>query len=421
MASIGWEGKRARILFRDGAGKQQTIRLGECRKDDARTAKMAIGHLVIAKRHGSVPHPDAVRWLGGIDDVLYARVVAHGLCQPREGLAVVTLGMLRDRFDSTVRVKPGTTAAYKQGLDSLCQHFGRERDLSTITVLEADQWRQSMVDAKYAPATISKRVQTARNLFRKGARWGILHISPFADVRAGKQHNPERQRFIDRETIGRVIDACPDHEWRLIVGLSRYAGLRCPSEHLALTWQDWDVQRSALTVRAAKTATVRQVPVCPELSHLLQAAFDMAEPGAIWMIARYRERNSNLRTQLHRIIRRAGLTPWPRTFHNLRASCQTEWQERFPLASVCLWIGNTPDVAARHYLTARDVHFEMVGKGEAAANPATNRRPNAYKGDQADSADHTKIPQKQGVLVESGIGWDPVENTKVGAGGFEPP
>ena len=34
----------------------------------------------VAKRHGSVPHPDAVRWLDGIDEVLYARVAAHELC-----------------------------------------------------------------------------------------------------------------------------------------------------------------------------------------------------------------------------------------------------------------------------------------------------------------------------------------------------
>ena len=70
MASIGWEGKRARILFRDEESKQQSIRLGECPKDFARTAKMANEHLVTAKRNGSVPHPDKVRWLGGIDDVL---------------------------------------------------------------------------------------------------------------------------------------------------------------------------------------------------------------------------------------------------------------------------------------------------------------------------------------------------------------
>src|SRR4029079_1313714 len=77
-------------------------------------------------------------------------------------------------------------------------------------------------------------------------------------------------------------------------------------------------------VRAAKTSTSRQVPVCRELAELLQQAFDVADPGASWIIVRYRERNSNLRTQFHRIIKRAGLNSLPRTFHNLRASCPTE-------------------------------------------------------------------------------------------------
>lgn len=416
MAAIGWEGTRARIVFRDQNGKQQSIRLGECLKSDAITARMAVGHLVISKRHGSVPHHDAVRWLGGLDDVLYARVAAHGLCQPRQAVEAVTLGTLRDRFDATVRVKPGTAAAYKQGLDSLCEHFGRERSLNTIAPLDADAWRQSLVDEGLAPATVSKRVQTARNLFRKAERWRMLVGSPFSDLRAGKQHNPERQRFIDHATIDRVLDACPDAEWRLIVALSRYAGLRCPSEHLALTWDRVDWERSVLTVLATKTETARRVPITPDLLPHLREAFERSEPGQPWIIVRYRQPNSNLRTQLHRIIRRAGLEPWPRTFHNLRASCQTEWQERFPLASVCQWIGNSPDVAARHYLTARDAHFEMA-VGAAAANPATHTRPSGPTHAHPTTLKH----QKSRDLAACGAGCDPVENGKVGAGGFEPP
>ncbi|MFN7374499.1 MAG: hypothetical protein ACK54T_01110 [bacterium] len=133
MASIGWEGKRARILFRDEQGKQQSIRLGECPKDYARSAKMAIGHLVIAKRHNGVPHADAVRWLGGIDEVLYARVVAHGLCQPRQDAAVVTLANLLDRFDATGAVKPTTKYKYRQVADSLRAFLGADAPLASIT------------------------------------------------------------------------------------------------------------------------------------------------------------------------------------------------------------------------------------------------------------------------------------------------
>ena len=42
-----------------------------------------------------------------------------------------------------------------------------------------------------------------------------------------------RARFVGRWKI-KVIEACPDGQWRLLFTLARYGGLRCPSEILAL-------------------------------------------------------------------------------------------------------------------------------------------------------------------------------------------
>jgi len=38
---------------------------------------------------------------------------------------------------------------------------------------------------------------------------------------------------------------------------------------------------------------------------------------------------SNLRT-MHKVIARAGLSPRPRLFQNMRASCATDWVSEFP-------------------------------------------------------------------------------------------
>jgi hypothetical protein len=57
--------------------------------------------------------------------------------------------------------------------------------------------------------------------------------------------------------------------------------------------------------------------------------------------------NANLRTTFEK-IKRAGLTPWPRPFHNLRASRETELVEKYPVQVVTSWLGNTPSVAMRH-------------------------------------------------------------------------
>ena len=75
----------------------------------------------------------------------------------------------------------------------------------------------------------------------------------------------------------------------------------------------------------------------------------------------------NLRTYLERIIGNAGHSLWPRLLQNLRASCATDWVEKYPSHVVAKWLGHSPKVAAQHYLMSRDHHFEdVVGGGEAS-------------------------------------------------------
>jgi hypothetical protein len=89
----------------------------------------------------------------------------------------------------------------------------------------------------------------------------------------------------------------------------------------------------------------------------LKVVYEEREAESDFVITRYRQANANLRTQFIRYIRKAGATPWPRLFHNLRASCQTELAERFPSHVICKWIGNTDLVARRHYLQPNEDHF----------------------------------------------------------------
>ena len=110
------------------------------------------------------------------------------------------------------------------------------------------------------------------------------------------------------------------------------------------------------------------LPIFPELYPYLQDAFDQAEPGETHLITRYRNTNANLRTQLLRIIKKAGLNPWPKLFVNLRSSRETELVERFPMHVVTSWLGNSPDIARRHYLQTTDEHFARA-VSEAHQNP----------------------------------------------------
>lgn len=214
---------------------------------------------------------------------------------------------------------------------------------------------------RYAPATISRTVLYARQVFRWAMRRRIAKANPFGELKAGPQTNTARAVLVSRESIAKVIDAATDAEWRLLIALSRFGGLRVPSEALALPWSDVDWEHNRLTVRSPKAEHhegkgERIIPLFPEIREHLQAVFDAAPVGSVNVIGRYRE-GANLNPQFRRIIKRAGLVPWAKTWHNLRASRQTELAATFPIHTVCAWIGNTKAVAAGHYLQVTDADW----------------------------------------------------------------
>jgi hypothetical protein len=112
---------------------------------------------------------------------------------------------------------------------------------------------------------------------------------------------------------------------------------------------------------------------------------------------------TNLRTQFERIIRRAGLTEWPRLWHNLRASRQTELVEEFPAHVVSAWLGNTERIAEKHYLQVLDSHFEKAAQKTAQSEPELTRN---------DASEHPPVP-KFTVNVEN-------RRKSLGGTGFEP-
>src|SRR5439155_24067026 len=69
---------------------------------------------------------------------------------------------------------------------------------------------------------------------------------------------------------------------------------------------------------------------------------------------------ANMRTTFAKIVRRAGVEPWPRLWHSLRASCESDLAQSFPLATVTKWLGNTPSVALRHYVDPTEAAFDRA-------------------------------------------------------------
>ncbi len=366
---------RKRLLFVAPDGKRKAIRLGKMSLRAAESIKSKIEDLISSKTSGCAWSNETARWVAEIPDALADKLAAVGLVEAKGRAALGVF--LEDYIQSRHDAKPGTIDHLRRVQNDLIDCFDAEKPLRDFTPGNADGFRLYLIGRKLAENTVRRRCGRAKQFFTAAVRRGLVFSNPFADLKSAVLPNPSRFYFISREEADKVLDACPDAEWRLIFALSRYGGLRCPSEHLALRWGDVDWERNRLRVPSPKTehhhgGESRVVPIFPELRPHLEAAWEQAQPGTESVINHYRDSNVNLRSRLLDIIWSAGLKEWPKLFQNLRSTRETELAETFPMHVVCKWIGNSQPVAAKHYLQVTNEHFNRAIEGEpkAAQNAA---------------------------------------------------
>ena len=265
------------------------------------------------------------------------------------------------------------------------------RPLTSLTHTDGEAYRAAMLARKLRQTTVHKRLAHAKAMLEDAVRLGHLPANPFKHVKQRQGDPSERRAYVPVVDIQRVIDHCPNVWWKLLVALARFGGLRTPSEPFSLTWGDVDWERGRVSVPSPKTEHAgkshRVIPLFPLLRPHLETAFDHAEEGTVFVFPEeFRRRalgergwgGANVRTTFGKIVRKAGVNPWPRAFHSLRASCESDLAQSFPLAVVAKWLGNTPSVALRHYVDPTDAAFTQatgwVPGGAESGAPAAQKR-----------------------------------------------
>jgi integrase len=107
-------------------------------------------------------------------------------------------------------------------------------------------------------------------MFRDAMNRKLISENPFAHVRHRIGDVSERRAYIPADDALRVIEHCPNTTWKVLVALSRFAGLRTPSESLSLKWADVDWERQRITVPVPKLQHLpgrgyRIIPMFPEV------------------------------------------------------------------------------------------------------------------------------------------------------------
>ena len=248
MASITSRKNGTReIQFVAKDGKRQTLRLGKVGLTAAKGVQRIVESLDAAKRLGTVPDNTILEGVSSLDAKLRKRLFQFGLIgKPEEKsaedmeAAKVRLGEFLDAYMARrTNVKSSTREIWSQPKRNLLEFFGSDRDIASITEGDAEDFKIHLAGEHLAGTTVHKRLQFARQFFQNAMKRKLIPSNPFQEVRS-KAGAMKEWRFVEKEEIYRVLAACPNVDWRIIVALSRFGGLRCPSEVLSLRWADVD-------------------------------------------------------------------------------------------------------------------------------------------------------------------------------------
>ncbi len=448
MASFNYDrdDRNALIQFRDRKRQRRSIRLHNVSKTFAERFHSTVERLNEARCSNGTVDNHTTEFLRTLGYVYFDKLVKVELIEPRlpdpeesseEDSPSAMLGQyLADYLMKRTDLKPATMLNYRQIEANLTDYFTPKKPIEDITEGDVVDFGRWMNRKKYARTTIDRRLSSCRTIFTDAVRHQLISANPFDGFRKPlrglvSRNNRQRKHLVSAEDILLVIERAPDAEWRCLIALSRFGGLRVPSEALSLRWTDIDWNRNLIRVPCPKLEhleghEVREIPIFGELRPYLLECFECADAGSEFVITRNRPSvlksgagwaNANMRTRLMKIIRSAGLKPWPRLWHNLRASRQTELADQFPSHVVCRWIGNSEVVAREHYLSVTPEHIERAISGSAL--PQTLPL-DAVSTRKASQAENEQLPQLVTAHKETAARGNVRPLTMV-EGGVEPP
>ncbi|MEX1230753.1 MAG: phage integrase SAM-like domain-containing protein [Planctomycetaceae bacterium] len=381
------------LEFVDVDGRRRLMSLDTRSERTASTLFAKINSLITSRNFNLPVEAEVHDWLPSISRNLRKRMTEFGLIGDHQRAAVNTLsGFLEDYISRRSDVKPATRTAWGHTIRNLNSFFDDDKPLIDITAGDAADFErflkagarqhgyaETTTGDALSAATIRKRIGNAKAFFQAAVEYELIERNPFAKFKTASPVNRKRSHFITLEDTEKLIDAAPDAQWRLLIALCRWGGLRNPSETLALRWEDVNFATGRMLVTSPKTehhagGENRWTPVFPELRPYLEDALELDPISSGPVVKRYRDPSQNLRSQFLKIIKRAGLKAWPKLFVNLRASRATELADQFPSHVCAAWLGHTEAIADRHYRQVTDEHFEQAILNTPSGAPRICRR-----------------------------------------------
>ena len=307
----------------------------------------------------------------------------------------VTLGELAERwFELKLKLGKARTARnYRQAFRAFVRWAGDDTLVTDVTEGDVVEFVAHCLEQQQSATTIGNYLKRTKAAFKYAVKKKWVDENPIQyesgkyRMKKSKVCEDEQRRFVTKENLDFLLSQDMHFEWRVLLHIVRYTGCRI-GEALILRWSDvnFDGDDPTITFRSKDTTASqsrnempeRVTPLWSELLPILQQAYDVREPNDEYVlneILNLREKPEFERTNdkgeqvrsgryetnafrgLRRIIKRNGLTVWPKLWHAIRdfRINEVENQQGVTVKAMDAWFGNSASVRDKHYSATRDL------------------------------------------------------------------
>jgi site-specific recombinase XerD len=438
MASVNKDSKGWKVSYIDQDNARRSLRPGKgTNKATANQIARHIDVLVASKASGGTVELTTAKWLGGIGEKLHKKLVRAELTEPKvvevepDPEPSITLAAFLDEFVADAVTLEGNPASaetlrkWSSTRDLMLRCFDGTRALNSMTLADAKEFRKWMErrklpktkrtpTGKMAENSMRQRMSNCKTFFSYAVREELIENTPFRNQSSAMRETDNRKEMISRGVINNVLEASPNAEWRLLIALWRYAGLR-KLEPMELDWDDVLWSEGKVRVRSPKTAhhvgrEMRYVPI-RDVEKYLEDAFAVARDGQKRIFGRYVSA-TNLYHPFEKIIEKAGYEPWPNLIKNLRLSCENDWIDagEAPVHVIAAWIGHSVKVQNASYAIMSDGHFDQFNARRQddpkSGNTGGNKPPRIDANDNESMLPPKSSPRAKTLLSNENTGFE---------------
>ena len=323
----------------------------------------------------------------------FERHLRMGQVEPRSLTLKELLEDYLERTRTQIEESTALSAAYR--MKDLIAAVGNIRS-DAVTYRHAERFQQYCMDKGLSPASANTHIKMVKRIFSLAVKRGQLEKNPFDGIPLLKVPRG-MVRLVTEKEFRRILSAAEDPIWEARILLAKTSGLR-RGEILNLTINDVEVAKEKIIVQpksdtpctwrwVVKDKERREAPLVEKAAKLLiilQENMPDGHPYFFLTSERYQNLmqlkatsglidrvakcpDNNFRRNWNVICKHAGVEN--ATFHDLRATCVTEWFEQgmMPHEIQRLAGHSSIETTMKYYVGFRETMIDRARMASSAA------------------------------------------------------